>query len=382
MRVAGIVVEYNPLHYGHIHHLQAAREESGADLVVAVMSGNVVQRGEFAAYDKFERARWAIKAGVDLVVELPGVLTLQNADHFAYASIALLHMLGADTVVFGSECGEVDKLRTVAELMRTNAYNETLRSYLKDGFSYPSAADKALRSLGGDNLPKLPNDILGVQYIQAIYRLGSSMRPLTIRRVGAGYYGDLEKGKRIQSASAIREAIQQSQPVGEFLPEYVRQTVQKLPINTLERYKREFDYVLASHTERTLKRVFSFEEGLENHMLKQRRTKSVDELIDSLRSRRYTVSKLKRSLMHALLRIEKEDVTTFDPPYVRVLGMNARGRRQLGVIKKSLHVPLISKLGRERHPYLDIELRISRLFELGVPQSRAFEREFDPLYID
>ncbi len=378
MKVAGIIVEYNPLHNGHIHHIEETRRLSGADVLIAVMSGNVVQRGEFSAFDKFTKTKWALKSGIDLVVELPGVFTIQNADIFAYTSVSILSMLGVDTIYFGSESGDANTLKVCAEIMRTDAYDEKIREFLKEGHSYPSSADKALASLTSSDIHKNPNDILGIQYINAVHRINPAIHIDCIRRIESGYYSPYDAKKKIQSATAIRKRIKAGEPVREALPEHVANDT-----GGFLDYQAAFPYIrynLSVQTSASLKRIFGFEEGLENYLIKHHDKTSFNALLKALGTRRYTNAKIKRSLMFMLLNVEKSELQDFNIPYLRILGMNETGQRHINAIKRDLDVPLITKIKRERHPYLDIELRISRLYDL-LSGTELFSREFKPVII-
>ena len=380
MKAAGMIVEYNPLHYGHIHHIEETKRRSGADILIAVMSGNVVQRGEFSVIDKFEKTRWALKAGIDLVVELPGVFVLQNADYFARTSVATLDALQCDDLVFGSECGSTQTLKTAAEITRTDAYQSFLQKNMQEGKSYPTSANDALKTFLGEQTPASPNDILGVQYIEAIYQQESPMKPLAIPRIESGYYSPIDEKQAIQSATAIRKHLFKGKDISPYTPPYVQESFKEKAPLSLHAYTPYMRYLLASHSPRTLVRVFSFEEGLENHVLKHHRFKDMNDLIKKLSSRRYTYAKIKRSLMHALIHIEKNDIFTFSPPYIRLLGMNEQGRNYLNTIKKEVPVPIISKLKRDKHPYLDIELKITKLHDLGTKE-HTLRKEFDHVMI-
>ncbi len=378
MNVAGIIVEYNPLHYGHIHHIKETRRLSGCDILIAVMSGNVVQRGEFSSVDKFQKTQWAIQSGVDIVVELPGVFSLQNANIFAHTSIQLLNSLGVQSIYFGSESGDISPLKTSAEIMRTDAFNERIKSYLKQGFSFPSSADKALSALSGNSLHQNPNDILGIQYINAVYDINPNIHIDTIKRIDSGYYDSFDVQKRIQSATAIRKRIEDNESIEMVVPDYVNKDYDKY-INVND-YFPFIRYNLAKHTSQSLNRIFGCEEGIENYLIKSAASPDFESLINTLSTRRYTHAKIKRTLMFMMLNIEKNALTDFSVPYIRLLGMNQQGQAYISTIKNDLSLPLITKLKRTRHPYLDIELRISQIYTL-ISGRDIYRQEFAPVMI-
>ncbi len=381
MKATGIVVEYNPLHFGHVHHIAETKRVSGADVLIAVMSTHSVQRGEFSVADKFEKTKWALLAGVDLIVELPGVFSLQNADRFAYASVAILEKLSCKEIVFGSESADIDNLRFIAEIMRTDAYSDALRNFLNEGTSYPTSAHNALQSLTGETFSAGPNDILAIQYIDALYALQSEMVPRAIKRIDTEYYEDFQENRKIQSATSLRRRLQEGKSIKGYVPGYVQQTFEEKKPIFMEAFLPYIRYTLAKHDPKTLRRIFGFDEGLENLFLSAEGFHTFEDLVETLASKRYTHSKVKRALMHALLHVEKNDIVTFDPPYLRVLGMSGKGQKYLNEIKKDLDIPLITKIKRERHRYLDLELRITKIYDL-VAGASLYKREFQPLRKD
>lgn len=381
MKTAGIVVEYNPMHFGHIHHIEKARELSGCDTLIAVMSGNVVQRGEFSIIDKFTKTKWALEAGIDLVIELPAFFSLQSADMFAKTSVAILDKLGVDTLVFGSESGSITKLKMQSELMRTDVYNDSLKKYMTEGYSYPSASKYALELLSDSMLIKAPNDILGIQYLNAIHTLKSPMVAKAIKRLDSGYYGAFNEEFKIQSATALRKRLASKKSVQSFVPNFVQTSLETYNhFQTLSNYDDILSYLLNVHSKESLCSIFSFEEGFENLVLKHRHLKTFGPLVNALSSRRYTNARIKRALMHMILDNRKKDDLSFDIPYIRVLGMNDSGRTYLNTIKKTLSVPLITKITRDRHPLLEMELKVSRIYSLKISQD-LFEKEFEPVLI-
>ena len=380
MGVCGIVVEYNPFHFGHLYHLETARKESGAEVVIAVMSSHVVQRGEFSVIDKFTRTRWALDAGVDLVVELPGIYVLQSADLFAQASVRLLAALGMDTLCFGSETGDLHALNVMLEVMETDVYHARVRAHLDTGKSYPTSSHLALKSLIKDYESSAPNNILGIQYLRALRKLDHPVKALAIKRISTGYYDDIRTDTTIQSATAIRAAMRRGEDISQYVPAYVHADLQGKQGVNLEDFFPFIRYQLATATPEELQRLSGFDEGLEHRFLQTENYDSVASLLKQLLTTRYTHARLKRALMHLLIRTDKRLSADRQPPYIRVLGMNQRGQDHLNTIKKDLTIPLITKITRERDIFLDMELRITKLYDL-VHHEPFFEHEFAPVLI-
>ncbi len=378
MKIVGIIVEYNPLHNGHIFHINESVKKSGADLLIAVMSGNVVQRGEFSSFDKFTKTKWALNAGIDLVIELPGLYTLQNADIFAYTAVALLDKAGVNEIYFGSEHGAIHPLKTAAEIMRTPLYNEKIKAYLNLGYSYPSSADQALYDLTHNTIHKNPNDILGIQYINAAWNINSTIRLDVIKRSESGYYDAYDDDKTIQSATALRQRLINQKSIKSAVPSFVSQDTAKF-----FDHAQVFPYIkyaLTTHRKETLKEVFGVDEGIETHLLKNYKADTFSDLMNQLSTKRYTHAKLKRILMHMVLRSTKDNLPSFDVPYLRILGMNEAGQKHLNSLKHTIDIPLITKIKRTKHALLEMELQISKLYSV-LSGNDVYNEEFNPVII-
>lgn len=378
MKVAGIIVEYNPLHNGHLYHILKTRELSKCDVLIAVTSGNFTQRGEPAIVDKFTRAKLALENHVDLVIEIPYVLTVQNADVFAYSAVSILNHLLVDEIYFGSESGKIEDLSMLSDLLDSEAYNKLVKENMSEGFSYPTASDYAVRELTDTNLYDMPNNILGIQYIRAVKKLKSNIVLKTIKRISNDYHDTEVNSSSIQSATAIRKLMFENKDISRFVPKNVNsQLKNRKPIN-FNLFTDILKYKLKSMTSEELNLIFSMEEGIENWILKTKDFENVDSLIKNLLTRRYTNSKIKRSLTHILLNLKKTDMTSLEVPYLRVLGMNDDGRLHLNAIKKTLKVPLITKISNKKHPYLELDIRASKIYSL-VSDLDVYRLEFNPV---
>jgi len=355
-RVLGLVVEYNPFHYGHLHHLHESIRLINPDYIVAVMSGNFCQRGEPAIVNKFARTRVALMNGVDLVLELPVVYATQDAGGFAIGSVGVLHKSGVVTdMVFGSESGDIDFLRKVANILvnQTPEFQEAFKKQLKLGYSYPNARKYALMDVLNGEVSKLSksNDILGIEYVKSIIQYESSIEPHVIKRMGADYNDEQFKGK-FSSASAIRRSIK----VGEF-----EHSKEALPPATYEVLYEEFskgrgpifwedlEFVIGMF--RKLKRedfekIYSFNEGLDLRFYEAaRESGDLQRFVEMVKAKRFTYSRIRRAILHVLLDMDKERIeksNALGPQYLRVLGFNSKGRELLKQIKKQSEVPIIS----------------------------------------
>ncbi len=355
-KVLGLVVEYNPFHYGHLHHLRESIKLTNPDYVIAVMSGNFCQRGEPAIVNKFARTRIALMNGIDLVLELPTIYAIQDAGGFALGSIGVLHKSGVVTdIVFGSESGDIDFLKKVASLLiyQTPEFQQAFKTQLKKGYSYPNARKFALMDVLSDEVSKLSksNDILGIEYVKSLLHYNSSITPNVIRRIGADDNDPEFKGK-LSSASAIRRVIK----LGDF-----EMTKDAIPDSTYEILKEEFqtgrgpvfweslEFVLALF--RKLKRedfekIYSFNEGLDLRFYESARSSGdLQQFVELVKAKRFTYSRIRRAILHVLFDMEKEKIekcNELGPQYLRVLGFNSKGREILKEIKKKSEIPIIS----------------------------------------
>jgi len=378
MKTAGIIVEYNPLHNGHLHHIKETRRKSGCDCLIAVMSGNFTQRGEPAMIDKFTRTKMALLNEVDLVIELPFLLTIQSANIFAFASVSLLNYLGVDELYFGSESGDVKELYKLSEILNSKEYNKLIKSFLKEGNSYPTSSALAVKKLSNSKLYDKPNNILGIHYINAINKLNSKIKIKTIERIKTNYHDEFTVGTKIQSASAIRKLLKVKKNINEFVPQSVNELLKGRQIIDIEMFYNYLKYKIVSSSNKDIGDIFGISEGLENRIKSIKEFTSIQDLIEKVITRRYTNSKLKRSFMHILCQTKKETLENIDVPYIRILGMNDTGKEYLNLIKKDVNVPIISKVTENIHPYLDTELKVSMIYSL-VSDRDIFKEEFYPV---
>ena len=380
MKVAGIIVEYNPLHNGHLHHILETRKISKCDYLIAVMSGNFTQRGEVAMIDKFTRTKMALLNHVDLVIELPFVFSVQSADIFAYTSVAILNHLKVDEIYFGSESDNIDELYLLSDILDSAEYNNLVLKYSKEGNSYPTSSNLAVSDLIDTKAYSLPNNILGIHYIRAVKKLKSNIKVCSIKRIETNYFDEFTIGKSIQSATTIRKMIKNKKNIEEFVPENVFNLLKNRKIIDLNMFAKYLKYKIHSSTNEELKNIFNISEGFENRIKKVTDFSSVTDLISQLITKRYTNSKIRRSLIHILCNTQKKMINSFEIPYLRILGMNYNGQEYLNLIKKDLSIPLISKITDKKHPYLEMELRASKIYSM-VSDVNVFKEEFKPLIL-
>lgn len=380
MKACGLVVEYNPFHNGHLHHVQEARRISGAEVIVCVMSGNFLQRGEPAIIDKFHRTKAALFSGVDLVLELPFTHAVESSEWFARGSVATLAASGVSSICFGSESGDANSFIESYELRKKYEaqYQTVFRSGMDQGLSFPEANKAAYKSIGLDqNALDLtqPNNILGFSYVREIIERYPEIKPLTIRRTQSGYH-DREVIGRIASATSIRKQIFTDTSIREktgraLTPSSADQLKHYKETTGLwhnwEHYFPLLHYKVSISSTEELSRYHGVEEGLENRIKKTAASaRNMNDWIAAIKTKRYTWTRLQRAFVHILANVTKEEITASHArssmPYIRVLGMNPRGRLYLNTIKKSIDKPLITRVHEEQIPELAIEERAARAY--------------------
>ncbi|NLW45052.1 MAG: nucleotidyltransferase [Syntrophomonadaceae bacterium] len=371
MPIVGIIAEYNPLHNGHLHHIKTSRRLTGARGVICVISGSFTQRGEPALVNKWARAEMALKAGADLVFELPFVFAARSAYHFARGGVSLLQRTGVTThLSFGSELGEIKPLQEVARILHQEpqGFVHLLKEQLRKGNSYPQARSNALDEYmrTGGTVPccdwqgilSLPNNILAVEYLRALLAERSDLIPITIPRLGQGYHqiGNDE----FASATAIRNEIENKRPLSEIkgLPPFTREILAREfntgsgPVSSHSLFNL-IRYTLSRMSTDDLSQIYDVSEGLENRIHKLAPLcGSRDELITSVKTRRYSYTRISRILLYILLNFTKDAAAIFDtsgPQYLRLLGFSPQGQKILHEMKAISTVPVITKTSKLRY---------------------------------
>ncbi|WP_033541043.1 nucleotidyltransferase [Planococcus sp. CAU13] len=397
MKAAGIVVEYNPFHNGHLHHARSARESSGADIVIAVMSGQFLQRGEPAFADKWTRTEMALAGGVDLVIELPYVYATAQASDFAKGAIALLDAIGCESFCFGSEQGAIEPFLNTLQLLtsKNGQYQRLIQEAVQSGISYPKALNSAYQALteGQEDYADLtqPNNILGYHYIEAAERLSSSMRPLTIQRIGSGYHDPITEGLSIASATGIRKAFFEGDGLDElslYLP--------AASLQALSNFNEEFGrfgswqsfypmlrFIILRDRPENIRRFAEVTEGIQNLIYEAaKKEQDFEAFIARIKSKRFTRTRIQRMLTHIFTGFTWEQLKTFEQPtYLRLLGMTNAGRSYLNTQKKNISLPVISRAADLADDMGKLDIHASNLYLLGMGGG-SLKKEFTtpPIY--
>ena len=397
MNLLGLIVEYNPFHNGHKYHLEKSKEITNATHTVAIMSGSFLQRGEPALFDKYTRAEMAVKNGVDLVIELPTLYACQSAEIFSHGAVATLNSLNCvNSLCFGSEEGNIDILQTISEILvkEPSDFKTTLKNFLDEGIVFPVARSKALYEyiknnhlleLSEDKLQQVlnsSNNILGIEYIKSLIKLNSSIKPYTITRI-ASKYNSTDIESNICSATAIRNSLKDNTDLKLIENVVPLHTFNEINHKINTNFNPVFDYMFYDLLSSTiirdvdnLTKYFEVNEGIENKIYSNVFTsKNLEELINSTKSKRYTMTKIKRTLNNILLGINRDDVIKVKDldrvPYIRILDFNNKGREIIKKIKTSSDIEIITKFSKISHvddPIFDTlikyDLKSSNMYNL------------------
>ena len=376
MSVIGIIAEYNPFHSGHAYHIRQAREALGGDAsVLCVMSGNWVQRGDAAIADKWQRAAMALRGGADLVLELPTPWATASAEGFARGAVQILKGSGIVNVLsFGSESGDAAPLRAVAECLDTEDYRAALQAHLQKGLSFPVARQRAATALLGAEAACLqsPNNNLGIEYLRALRALDCEMEVLTVCRRGGAHDSEIPEGGHA-SASYLRKTLLSGETSLSLLPYLSAEDGEALAaaeFSSLSFAERAVFARLRAMSAEDFLTLPDCGEGL-HHLLARAalESESLEALYDGVKSKRYTHARIRRLVLYAFLGLHAADRPEA-PPYLRVLGMNARGKALLAKMRKRATLPILTKpshskrLDAEAQALFALEARCTALYAL------------------
>ncbi len=399
MKSLGVIVEYNPFHNGHLFHLTESKRQTGAELVIAVMSGQFLQRGEPALVSKWTRTKMALKNGIDIVVELPYAFATQKAELFASGSISILSGLKCDSVCFGSEQGNMEDFQKTISLMdnEKEKHDFLVQTFIGQGYSFPKASSLAFLKVTEDmndilDLTK-PNNILGYHYVKAIQEQESTMQPFTIERTGAGYHDPEFNDTPIASATSIRKHLFDNngniEKVQRFVPEKTYELLNHYlykvgSFHQWEDYFTLLKYRILCSTPNELAEIYEVEEGLEHRVIHtMKESMNFNEFMTKLKTKRYTWTRLQRMCTHLLTNTRKENMLDVSSSkrseYIRLLGMSRKGQQYLKQIKKDVEIPILSKVSGVDSHMLDMDIRATSTYAMKFNEparSEWMQQEF------
>ena len=375
MKIGAIISEYNPFHNGHKYHIEQTRA-AGITHIAAVMSGSFTQRGDAAIYDKHVRARTALENGVDLVLELPARYSLMSAEGFARGAVEIISALGCvEALSFGSESGDIEALKEASRAIEFTVHTEEFNKLIKHGRSYPAALQEAMLEYYTKDVAELiasPNNTLAVEYLGALDDIASTIEPMTISRLGADHDSDDEDV--FISASAIRKKILSGGDISAFAP------VVDAPTADISRLERAILAKLRTLRTEDFERCYDSIGGLSDRLGKAvRGARSLSELYFLTKTKRYTLSSIRRAVMCAFLGIDK-GFAAEKPAYLRILGMNSRGKEILSAAKCSVPIDTslkaLSKTSREAFHQANLEARCTDIYSLAFAEPRPCGVDF------
>lgn len=370
MKVIGIIAEYNPFHNGHLYQIKKIKEMYPDSILVAVVSSSFTQRGDISVLNKWDKTKLSLKHGIDIVVELPFIFATQSSDIFAKGAVQTLENLNIDTLVFGTETNNIDKIKEIAALQINNPkYDELVKQYLSEGLNYPTATNKAVKDLSGYKVDS-PNDLLALSYIKQILLDKKDIDIINIKRT-TSYHGT-EINNNIASATNIRNLYINNKNIDNLIP-YSSDYLYKITMNNLLPYLK----YKVNLEETNLNIYQTVDEGIENRLLKViNNSNTYEELISNIKTKRYTYNKISRMLLHILTNFTKGEASNIKVEYIRILGFTSKGKEYLNKIKKKIKLPVLTGYKKNISKILDKELQITKIYSL-VTNTNLLKKEYE-----
>lgn len=358
-KVVGIVAEYNPFHNGHLYQINKIKEKYEDATIVVVCSSSFTQRGDTSILNKFDKAKVALNNGVNLVVELPYVYSTQSSDIFASAAIKILNYLKVDTICFGTERDSIDEIKKCADTQLNNPeYDKIVKEQLDLGINYPTALNKALKKLIGIEITE-PNDLLALSYIKEIIKNKYNIEIFSIKRTND--FHDINSNEMIVSASNIRNKLINNIDIKDKVPSDVYEILKNIKFNN--KYFEFLKYKINSESD--LEKYLEVDEGLSSRIRNSiGKSNSLEELIQNIKTKRYTYNKISRMLNHILCSFTKDErnqVKTIE--YIRILGFDEVGQKHLNSIKDDIDIKILNKFDTS-YKALEIEKRVSSIYSM------------------
>lgn len=374
MKKIGIIAEYNPFHNGHKYQIDKIREKYNDAIIIVCVSSSFTQRGELSILNKWDKVKCALNNGVNIVVELPYIYSTQSSDTFSKYALKILNEFEIDELCFGSEDNNLDNLYKVADTqINNNNFDIKVKEHLDNGINYPTALNNALKDLIGIEITK-PNDLLGVSYIKEILKNNYQITPFIIKRTND--YHDKENDSDIVSASNIRERLINKSNFSSKVPNDVYEILKNKSINN--KYFDFLKYKIIS--ENDLNKYLDVDEGLSTRIKSViNKSNSLEELIQNIKTKRYTYNKISRMLNHILCSFTKEENNIDDIEYIRILGFDQNGKDYLNKIKKNIRVSILNKYDTKKYKTLEIEKRVSDIYSLIYEDIIADEIKNKPI---
>lgn len=378
MNVIGVIAEYNPFHLGHLYQINKIKEMYNDSIIIAIVSSSFTQRGDVSILNKWDKARIALDNGIDLVIELPYFYAGQSSDIFANGAVTILNYLGIDTLVFGMESDDINNLKLMADIqLNDKNYNNIVKEYLSNGYNYPTALSKAIKDILNLDI-YLPNDLLALSYIKQVKLINNSINVIGIKRTND--YHSKEITSNIVNASLIREQFKKNLDISNYIPDYNTNKLYNVSVND---FYPLLKYQILNNIN-NLDKFLTVDEGIDNRIKKYiKNSNNWDELVNNIKTKRYTYNKINRMLMHILFNLTKEESKNIVIDYVRVLGFNSKGRSYLNKIKKNKDINIVTNYKDGISKLFDLENRVNNIYAIIVDNKLIYEEySHNPIIID
>lgn len=378
MNVIGIIAEYNPFHLGHLYQINKIKEMYKDSIIIAIVSSSFTQRGDVSILNKWDKARIALDNGIDLVIELPYFYAGQSSDIFAKGAVTILNYLGIDTLVFGIESDDINNLKLMADIqLNDKNYNNIVKEYLSNGYNYPTALSKAIKDILNLDI-YLPNDLLALSYIKQVKLINNNINVIGIKRTN-DYHGK-EITSNIVNASLIREQFKNNLDISNYIPSYDTNKLYNVSVND---FYPLLKYQILNNIN-NLDKFLTVDEGIDNRIKKYiKNSNNWNELVNNIKTKRYTYNKINRMLMHILFNLTKDESKNIVIDYVRVLGFNSKGRSYLNKIKKNKDINIVTNYKDGISKLFDLENRVNNIYAIIVDNKLIYEEySHNPIIID
>lgn len=378
MNVIGIIAEYNPFHLGHLYQINKIKEMYKDSIIIAIVSSSFTQRGDVSILNKWDKARIALDNGIDLVIELPYFYAGQSSDIFAKGAVTILNYLGIDTLVFGMESDDINNLKLMADIqLNDKNYNNIVKEYLSNGYNYPTALSKAIKDILNLDI-YLPNDLLALSYIKQVKLINNNINVIGIKRTND--YHSKEITSNIVNASLIREQFKNNLDISNYIPSYDTNKLYNVSVND---FYPLLKYQILNNIN-NLDKFLTVDEGIDNRIKKYiKNSNNWNELVNNIKTKRYTYNKINRMLMHILFNLTKDESKNIVIDYARVLGFNSKGRSYLNKIKKNKDINIVTNYKDGISKLFDLENRVNNIYAIIVDNKLIYEEySHNPIIID
>ena len=378
MNVIGVIAEYNPFHLGHLYQINKIKEMYKDSIIITIVSSSFTQRGDVSILNKWNKARIALDNGIDLVIELPYFYAGQSSDIFAKGAVTILNYLGIDTLVFGMESDDINNLKLMADIqLNDKNYNNIVKEYVSNGYNYPTALSKAIKDILNLDI-YLPNDLLALSYIKQVKLINNNIDVIGIKRTND--YHSKEITSNIVNASLIREQFKNNLDISNYIPNYDTNKLYNVSAND---FYPLLKYQILNNIN-NLDKFLTVDEGIDNRIKKYiKNSNNWNELVNNIKTKRYTYNKINRMLMHILVNLTKYESKNIAIDYVRVLGFNSKGRSYLNKIKKNKEINIVTNYKDGISKLFDLENRVNNIYAIIVDNKLIYEEySHNPIIID